>query len=112
MPAARPLYEADRHAKKELKKRVRGVRPIERAAEATGHSVFCRAPRPRDAAVFVLITDQPVEALAYCGGVLALVRRAVAAGLERQESQAGLGHVEVETRVFANMPLLALPGRG
>jgi hypothetical protein len=31
--AARPLYEADRHAKKELKKRVRGVRPIERAME-------------------------------------------------------------------------------
>lgn len=32
--AARPVYEADRHAKKELKKRVRGVRPIERAMEA------------------------------------------------------------------------------
>jgi hypothetical protein len=31
--AARPLYEADRHAKKELKKRVRGVRPIERDLE-------------------------------------------------------------------------------
>ena len=32
--AAKPLVEADRHAKKELKKRVRGVRPIERALEA------------------------------------------------------------------------------
>jgi hypothetical protein len=31
--AARPIYEADRHAKKELKKRVRGVRPIERTVE-------------------------------------------------------------------------------
>jgi hypothetical protein len=31
--AARPLYEADRHAKKELKKRVRGVRPIERSLD-------------------------------------------------------------------------------
>ncbi len=31
--AARPLYEADRHAQKELKKRVRGVRPIERSLE-------------------------------------------------------------------------------
>ena len=31
--AARPLYEQDRHAKKELKKRVRGIRPIERQAE-------------------------------------------------------------------------------
>jgi len=28
--AVRPLYEADRHAKKELKKRVRGIRPLER----------------------------------------------------------------------------------
>ena len=31
--AARPIYEADRHAKKELKKQVRGVRPIERPVE-------------------------------------------------------------------------------
>jgi len=32
--AVRPLYEADRHAKKELKKRVRGIRPLERQVEA------------------------------------------------------------------------------
>jgi hypothetical protein len=31
--AALPIYEADRHAKKELKKQVRGVRPLERALE-------------------------------------------------------------------------------
>ena len=31
--AATPIFEADRHAKKELKKRVRGIRPLERAAE-------------------------------------------------------------------------------
>lgn len=31
--AAKPIYEADRHAKKELKKHVRGVRPIERVLE-------------------------------------------------------------------------------
>ncbi len=31
--AARPLYEADRHAKKELKKHIRGVRPIEKGLE-------------------------------------------------------------------------------
>ena len=31
--AAQPIYEADRHAKKELKKQVRGVRPIERRLE-------------------------------------------------------------------------------
>jgi hypothetical protein len=31
--AAKPLFEADRHAKKELKKRLRGIRPLERAIE-------------------------------------------------------------------------------
>jgi MULE transposase domain len=31
--ATKPLYEADRHAKTEMKKRLRGVRPIERALE-------------------------------------------------------------------------------
>lgn len=31
--AARPVFEADRHAKKLLKKTVRGVRPIERSVE-------------------------------------------------------------------------------
>jgi hypothetical protein len=31
--AAKPIYEADRHAKKELKNRVRGIRPIERAVD-------------------------------------------------------------------------------
>jgi hypothetical protein len=31
--AAKEVYQADRHAKKELKKRVRGVRPIERELE-------------------------------------------------------------------------------
>jgi hypothetical protein len=31
--AAKPIYEADRHAKKELKKKVRGVRGIERKVE-------------------------------------------------------------------------------
>src|SRR5262249_11412848 len=32
--AARPAFEADRHAKKLLKKKVRKIRPIERAVEA------------------------------------------------------------------------------
>src|SRR5713226_176390 len=31
--AAKPIADADRHAKKELKKQVRGVRPLERALE-------------------------------------------------------------------------------
>ncbi len=31
--AAHPVFDADRHAKKELKKQLRGIRPIERAVE-------------------------------------------------------------------------------
>jgi hypothetical protein len=31
--ATKPLYEADQHAKTQLKKQLRGVRPIERALE-------------------------------------------------------------------------------
>jgi len=49
--AARPLYEADRHAKKELKKQIRGVRPIEKSlegrddAEADAVRGYCLAVR-------------------------------------------------------------------
>jgi hypothetical protein len=49
--AARPIYEADRHAKKELKKKVRGVRGIERSveertdAEAEVVTGYCSAVR-------------------------------------------------------------------
>jgi hypothetical protein len=49
--AAKPVYEADRHAKKELKKHLRGVRPIEHAvehrtdAEADAVRGYCLAVR-------------------------------------------------------------------
>lgn len=49
--AAKPVYEADRHAKKELKKQLRGIRPIERAleqrvdAEAEAIRGYCLAVR-------------------------------------------------------------------
>jgi hypothetical protein len=49
--AGLPIYEADRHAKKELKKQVRGVRPIERSlegrrdAEADAVHGYCQAVR-------------------------------------------------------------------
>jgi hypothetical protein len=49
--AAKPVYEADRRAKKELKKHLRGVRPIERAveqrndAEAEAVRGYCLAVR-------------------------------------------------------------------
>jgi hypothetical protein len=54
--AARPLYEQDRHAKKELKKRVRGIRPIERQVEhRTDHQA--QAIRGYCSAVRSAITD-------------------------------------------------------
>jgi hypothetical protein len=49
--AAKPVYEADRHAKKRLKREARGVRKIERAAEGRGGPVaeailgYCGAVR-------------------------------------------------------------------
>jgi hypothetical protein len=49
--AAKPVYEADRHAKKALKKQVRGIRPIEREVEqqeneeATITRKYCLAVR-------------------------------------------------------------------
>jgi hypothetical protein len=49
--AAKPVYEADRHARKELKKYLRGVRPIERSvehrkdAEADAVRGYCLAVR-------------------------------------------------------------------
>ena len=50
--AAKPIYEADRHAKKELKKRVRGVRQIERTVSQEPESSmneivegYCQAVR-------------------------------------------------------------------
>jgi hypothetical protein len=38
--AADPIFEADRHAKTELKKLVRGVRPLERSLEGREDSAF------------------------------------------------------------------------
>src|SRR5215212_102762 len=54
--ADRPIYEADRHAKKELKKVVRGVRPIERAVEGRS-SPEAEAARGYCLAVRSALTD-------------------------------------------------------
>jgi hypothetical protein len=50
--AAHPIFEADRPAKKELKKQVRGIRRIERGVEERGmqRRRSCRATAPRSAA--------------------------------------------------------------
>jgi hypothetical protein len=49
--AAKQIYEADRHAKKELKKRVRGIRAIERSVSDSPSAIsevvqgYCQAVR-------------------------------------------------------------------
>ena len=87
--AAKPLYEADRHAKKELKKAVRGVRPIERALEQREDEEadivrgYCLAVRSA-------LTDAGRPPL--CASGLKLYERltAVAESIERVEAKRGL----------------------
>jgi Transposase, Mutator family len=64
--AAKPIYEADRHAKKELKKRVRGVRPLERAV-ADDDDVEAEIVRGYCAAVRAALTDDGLPPLAASG---------------------------------------------
>ncbi len=91
--AALPIYEADRHAKKELKKHVRGVRPIERALESR-HDAGAEAVRGYCLAVRSALTDDGRPPLAAAGLKLKGRLEAVAASLERvvptgQTRQAG-----------------------
>jgi hypothetical protein len=86
--AATPVYEADRHAKVQLKKKVRGVRPIERAVEGRDDAE-ARDIRGYCAAVRSALTDDGRPPLAASG--LKLVDRltAVAASLDRVAAKRG-----------------------
>jgi hypothetical protein len=64
--AAHPVFEADRHAKVELKKQVRGVRPIERALEGR-EDPAAEVARGHCAAVRSAITDGGRTPLAASG---------------------------------------------
>jgi len=64
--AAKPIYEADRHAKKELKKRVRGIRPIEQSLEGNDDQES-EAVRDYCLAVRAAITDDGHPPLAASG---------------------------------------------
>ena len=86
--AARPAYEADRHAKKELKKRARGVRPIERSlegrtdAEAEAARGYCDAVRSA-------LTDDGRPPLEASGLKLHERLSAVVASLDRVAEKRG-----------------------
>jgi hypothetical protein len=88
--AAKPVSEADRHAKKELKKRVRGVRKIERKAEAAGpDDVEAEVVRGYCAAVRGALTDDGLPPLAASGLKLLGRLEGIAASLDRVQALAG-----------------------
>ncbi|SRR5579875_55238 len=80
--AAHPIFEADRHAKKELKKQVRGIRPIERSVEGRTDT-SAAAVRGYCAAVRSALTDDGRPPLAASGLKLKDRLGAVAASLDR-----------------------------
>jgi hypothetical protein len=80
--AAHPVFEADRHAKVELKKQVRGVRPIERALEGR-EDPAAEVARGYCAAVRSAITDDGRIPLAASGLKLKARLEAVADSLDR-----------------------------
>ncbi len=86
--AALPIFEADRHAKKELKKQVRGVRPIERAVEGRDDPE-AEAVRGYCAAVRSAITDDGRPPLAASGLKLEDRLAAVVTSLERVATKGG-----------------------
>jgi hypothetical protein len=86
--AAKPIAEADRHAKKELKKRVRGVRRIEREAEAE-EDVEAEIVRGYCAAVRAALTDDGLPPLAASGLKLHDRLEKITARLERVQAKAG-----------------------
>jgi hypothetical protein len=91
--AAKPISEADRHAKKELKKRVRGIRPIERAAEEEAESdegdEEAEVVRGYCAAVRAALTDDGLPPLAASGLKLHDRLSRIAAGLDQVVALAG-----------------------
>jgi hypothetical protein len=86
--AAKPIFEADRHAKKELKKRIRGVRPIERKLEGRDDAE-AEAVRGYCAAVRSALTDDGRPPLSAPGLVLKGRLEAVVQSLDRVEEKRG-----------------------
>jgi hypothetical protein len=80
--AARPVFEADRHAKKELKKAVRGIRKIERATESRREGE-AELVRGYCAAVRAAITDDGRAPLAASGLKLKERLERIAGSLDR-----------------------------
>jgi hypothetical protein len=87
--AARPIYEADRNAKKRLKKEVRGVRKIERACEGRENDVEAEVILGYCSAVRSALTDDGRPPLDACGLKLHERLTAVSASLGRVAEKGG-----------------------
>lgn len=81
--AAKPIYEADRHAKKELKKRVRGVRKIERGVSKQPDAGINEVVTGYCQAVRAALTDDGRPPLDASGLTLQQRLSAIDASLER-----------------------------
>ncbi len=86
--AATPVYEADRHAKVQLKKKVRGVRPIERRVEGRDDPE-AEVVRGYCAAVRSALTDDGRPPLEASGLKLQSRLAKVAASLDRAAGRGG-----------------------
>jgi hypothetical protein len=86
--AAAPVYEADRHAKVQLKEQVRGIRPIERTVEGR-QDAEAEVVRGYCAAVRSALTDDGRPPLEASGLKLADRLTRVAASLDRIRSKRG-----------------------
>jgi hypothetical protein len=86
--AARPIYEADRHAKKELKKKVREVRGIERSVEGRSDPQ-AEVIRGYCSAVRSSLTDDGRPPLEASGLKLHDRLQAIAQSLDRVEEKGG-----------------------
>ncbi len=84
--AAKPVYEADRHAKVQLKKKVRGIRPIERKVEGR-QDAEAEVIRGYCAAVRGALTDDGRPPLSAPGLVLKGRLEAVVESLDRVEEK-------------------------
>jgi hypothetical protein len=86
--AAKPVYEADRHAKVQLKKKVRGIRPLERKVEGRGDAE-AEVVRGYCAAVRSSLTDDGRPPLDASGLKLGDRLTAVAESLDRVGGKRG-----------------------
>jgi hypothetical protein len=86
--AAKPIYEADRHAKKQLKKRVRGVRELERQIQDRTDPQ-AQAAHAYAQAVRSAITDDGRPPLAASGLKLRRRLQAISTSLSRVQEKGG-----------------------